>query len=54
VQFVDHALGQIQDHLGIPNEAPRRCAARPSPLAELSGTAALDEVDCADTPGPEW
>ena len=47
-------IRQILDHLGIPSEAHRRTAARPPPQAELSGTADLAEVDCADPPSPEW
>ena len=47
-------IRQILDHLGIPSEAHRRTAARPPPPAELSGTADLAEVDCADPPSPEW
>jgi hypothetical protein len=47
-------IRKIPDHLGIPNEAPRRSAARPPPQAELSGTSDLAEVDYADPPSPEW
>lgn len=48
------AIRKIQDHLGIPSEAPHRTAARPPPQVELSGTAGLAEVDYADPLGPEW
>jgi hypothetical protein len=48
------AIRKILDHLGIPNKAPRRPAARPTPQAEFSGTADLAEVDYADPPSPEW
>ena len=48
------AIRKILDHLGIPSEAPRRTAARPTPQAELAGTADLAEVDYADPPSPEW
>jgi len=48
------AIRKILDHLGIPNEAPPRTAARPPPQAELSGTADFDEISYADPPIPEW
>jgi hypothetical protein len=48
------AIRKILDHLGIPDEAPRRTAARPPPQAELSGTTDVVDVDYADPPSPEW
>jgi hypothetical protein len=47
-------IRKILDHLGIPNEAPRRAAARPPPQVDLSGAADFAEADYADPPSSGW